>query len=61
MSPIKLPPKVRMKGRQKGVGLIVLGLPRKKEIGDRRPIRFLMQPSEAKENEYQAGYCQVIK
>ena len=52
MSPIKLQPKVRMKGRLKGAGLAVLGLPREKKIGNRHPIRFLMQSSEAKRRKY---------
>ena len=46
---LALPPKVRMRGRPKGAGLTVLGLPKKKKIGNKHPIRFLMQTSEAKE------------
>lgn len=34
ISPVKVPPKVRMRGRPKGAGLTVIGLPRKKKIGE---------------------------
>ena len=48
LSPLHLPPKIKVRGRPKGAGLTVIGLPRKKNIGN-GPVKFMMKPLEEKE------------
>jgi len=49
---IKLPPKIRKRGRPKGAGLTVIGLPKKKKCTDSdRPVNFLKKSIEERERQ----------
>ena len=48
LTSIKLPPKIRKRGRPKGAGLTVIGLPRKKKCTD-GPVKFLRKSNSERE------------
>ena len=49
---IKLPPKIRKRGRPKGAGLTVIGLPQKKRcIDSDHPVKFLKKSIEEREKQ----------
>ena len=49
---IKLPPKIRKRGRPKGAGLTVIWLPKKKKCTDSdRPVKFLKKSIEERERQ----------
>ena len=50
LSPLHLPPKIKIRGRPKGAGLTVIGLPRKKNVSN-GPVKFMMKPFKEKEKQ----------
>ena len=50
LTSIKLTPKIRKRGRPKGAGLTVIGLPRKKKCTD-GPVKFLKKTNSEKEKQ----------
>ena len=49
MSNLKLPPKMKRKGRPKGSGLTAIGFAKKKERSDGKPIVFIKRHLKEKE------------
>ena len=50
LTSIKLPPKIRKRGRPKGAGLTVIGLPRKRKYTD-GPVKFLRKSNSEREKQ----------
>ena len=50
LASIKLPPKIKKRGRPKGAGLTVIGLPRKKHCKD-KPVKFLKKGKQEREKQ----------
>ena len=55
LASIKLPPKNNKRGRPKGAGSTVIGLPRKKLCKD-KPVNFLMKGKQEREKQILATY-----
>ena len=55
LSQIKLPPKLRKRGRPKGAEKTVIGLPRKKHRGN-KPVPFAKKQPSDKEKGWNATY-----